>query len=324
MDTTSLLDRVTSTVTNNFKIFSGGVGDRNYLEKVRNLSSISPITEISIRWEKEKDIIFANTVIGKFTSPSAKELPEQSKQAEFLFVKPKNFSKDSPIVLVLAAAGEEGYTKRLFTMSVPLAQFGVASIILENSYSGSRSLKKNKAEITNSISDFFKMIESTIEEGKSIVHYFHEMGYKKIVVSGVNFGGSISALVAATSRLGISSVPCLAPDSPSKVYTESEISHSIDWSAFKKDFIDTESPLKFIKEIFKEIDIGKIPPPKRADACILVGAKRDNFILPGSIQSIQDHWKTSELRWIDSGHTGSFLFHTGDFRKAILDSIDRI
>ncbi len=324
METTSLLDTVTSIVTNNFKIFSGGVGDRNYLEKIRRLSEISPITEISVKWEKEQDIIFANTVIGKFISPSAKDLPIESKQAEFLFVKPKNFSKDSPIVLLLAAAGEKGFTKRLFTMSIPLAQSGVASIILENSFSGSRRIQNDYPRNTNSISDFFKMIESTIEEGKSIVHYFNEMGYQKIVVSGVNFGGSISALIAATSRLGISAVPCLAPDSPSKVYTESEISHSIDWSAFRKDFIDKESPLKFVKEIFSQIDIAKIPAPKRADACILVGAKRDNFILPGSIQSIQDHWKISELRWIDSGHTGSFLFHTGDFREAILDSIDRI
>ena len=321
----SLLDHLSSSISNHFKLFSNGIGDREYLERVPELTkSITPIQEIQIFWFEQKNLFIADKLNGFFKSPYSEYLPEETKNAHFSFIKPKNFSIDTPIVLHLAATGEEGYLKRLYTMALPLINYGIASLILENPYYGKRRPTNQNSFLINTISDFFKMTTATIEEGKSILNYFYQKGHKKLAVTGISMGGSMASLVAANSCLPIASIPCLAPHSPAPTFTEALLYSSLDWSALNKEFIAKESAFDYVKQILEEADIRKQPVPLRVDACILIGGLYDGYVTTESVEEIHKHWYGSELRWIKSGHAGSFLFHNSDFRKAIRDSLNRI
>jgi hypothetical protein len=317
----SLLDQLSSSISNHFKLFSDGIGDREYLETIPELTkSITPIKEIEIEWGVEKNLFIADKIDGIFESPYSEFLPMETKTSHFSFIKPKNFSKDTPIVLHLAATGEEGYLKRLYTMALPLVNYGIASILLENPYYGKRKPDNQNSFLIKTISDFFKMTTATIEEGKSLLHYFLQKGHSKLAVTGI----SMASLVAANSRVPIASVPCLAPYSPAPTFTEALLYSSLDWYALNKEFIAKESAFDFVKQILEEADIRKQPVPIRVDACILVGGLYDGYVTTESVEEIHKHWKGSELRWIKSGHAGSFLFHNSDFRKAIRDALDKI
>lgn len=57
---------------------------------------------------------------------------------------------------------------------------------------------------------------------------------------------------------------------------------------------------------------------------MIVGAREDQYVLPGSIAEMADHWPGSELRWVPGGHVTAFVLQQKAFRQAISDSLDRL
>ncbi|MED6139063.1 hypothetical protein PIB30_080339 [Stylosanthes scabra] len=48
----------------------------------------------------------------------------------------------------------------------------------------------------------------------------------------------------------------------------------------------------------------------------------DGYIPKHSVLELQKAWTGSEVRWVTGGHVSSFLLHNGEFRRAIVDSLD--
>lgn len=84
----------------------------------------------------------------------------------------------------------------------------------------------------------------------------------------------------------------------------------------------TVSKLKGVLETFT--DVTRYPPPKRADASILVCATHDAYVSVEGVQAVNKHWGRSELRLVSGGHVSAFLMHKRIFREAILDGISRL
>lgn len=50
----------------------------------------------------------------------------------------------------------------------------------------------------------------------------------------------------------------------------------------------------------------------------------DGYIPKHSVMELQKAWPGSEVRWVTGGHVSSFLLHNGEFRRAIVDGLDRL
>lgn len=50
----------------------------------------------------------------------------------------------------------------------------------------------------------------------------------------------------------------------------------------------------------------------------------DGYIPKHSVLELQKAWPGSEVRWVTGGHVSSFLLHNGEFRKAIVDGLNRL
>lgn len=50
----------------------------------------------------------------------------------------------------------------------------------------------------------------------------------------------------------------------------------------------------------------------------------DGYIPKHSVLQLQKAWPGSEVRWVTGGHVSSFLLHNGEFRKAIVDGLNRL
>ena len=50
----------------------------------------------------------------------------------------------------------------------------------------------------------------------------------------------------------------------------------------------------------------------------------DGYIPKHSVLELQKAWPGSEVRWVTGGHVSSFLLHNGEFRRAIVDGLNRL
>ena len=50
----------------------------------------------------------------------------------------------------------------------------------------------------------------------------------------------------------------------------------------------------------------------------------DGYIPKHSVMELQKAWPGSEVRWVTGGHVSSFLLHNGEFRRAIVDGLNRL
>lgn len=50
----------------------------------------------------------------------------------------------------------------------------------------------------------------------------------------------------------------------------------------------------------------------------------DGYIPNHSVLELQKAWPGSEVRWVLGGHVSSFILHNGEFRRAIVDGLDRL
>jgi hypothetical protein len=50
----------------------------------------------------------------------------------------------------------------------------------------------------------------------------------------------------------------------------------------------------------------------------------DGYIPKHSVLQLQNAWPGTEVRWVIGGHVSSFLLHNGEFRRAIVDGLNRL
>lgn len=339
----ALLDRMYSVYSNRNPFFSEGWGKKDILnhliyegtEKVNQKLQKRKLKNIKIQWSEEymQDEIVIQE--GTFQSPfeytwkwnksSYKEkLPTEVETAHIQFIIPRVKFKNMPIVIHFAATGDEGFSRRRRMLGIPLAKIGIASVILENPFYGRRRLLSQKNKPIEYFTDFLKMNRATQDEGLALLKYFRNEGYTNLGVTGISMGAYIALAVAQQFPYTLAVSACLPSHCASAAYTEGVMMKSCDWKKLKEDLKPEQDPIEYMRKILDVSDLRKLPTPKRTNHAILIGAKKDAYIPEYSTYYIHKHWEGSELRWVNSGHVGSILFHIKDYRKSIIDSFNQI
>lgn len=334
----SLLDKAYSTLVNRDLFFTKGWGEMAGLEYILETEPsklhLRPVRDISIHWEPgktEKGLTIRN---GSFESPFVFEytngkskvvvtLPEEAKRAYVQLVLPKQVHSETPIVIHFAATGDQGFTRRRLTMAIPLAKIGIGSLILENPFYGRRKPKDQKGVMIQRFTEFLRMSRAATDEGVALLRYLKSRGHNTLGVTGISMGGYVALTASARSELEVAVAACIPSHSGSPVYIDGLISKICDWNTLQKELGDSKRDAKtFMKEILDCSDIRVFPKPKRPDAVVIVGARKDAYIPNYSTEIIKEHWQEANLRWVEHGHVGSFLFCAKDFRRAVVDSFD--
>ncbi|KAK9819238.1 hypothetical protein WJX81_000552 [Elliptochloris bilobata] len=71
-------------------------------------------------------------------------------------------------------------------------------------------------------------------------------------------------------------------------------------------------------------DVTRFPRPQRPDAAVIVAAPNDAYVSQESVLELARHWPGSELRWVAGGHVTAFVLQQPAFRRAIVDSLERV
>ncbi|KAF2307809.1 hypothetical protein GH714_032031 [Hevea brasiliensis] len=85
-----------------------------------------------------------------------------------------------------------------------------------------------------------------------------------------------------------------------------------------------EEVQKRMRNVLSLTDVTRFPIPKNPSAVIFVAATDDGYIPKHSVLELQKAWPGSEVRWVTGGHVSSFLLHNDEFRKAIVDGLNRL
>ena len=327
MKQSSVLDKVYARWSGRNPFFRHGWGDREVL--IERLSQVEfkatePI-DIEIDWGAERLVGKARIKEGFFRLPLDERfnLPKESLQAHVEMVLPAN-QESCPVCVLFAATGDQGFSRRRLTMAFPLLRSGIGSVILENPYYGRRRPSDQTGVKINSILDLWNMGFSVVEEGKALVRWLRNAGYGPIGVSGVSMGGQMAAMVGSQIREPIAIVPCVAPHSAAAVFLDGVMSKSYDPRVLHSEFEHEDHSMDFLRSILERCDVRLFPPPFYPQASILVGALHDAYILPDAVLKLHEHWPGSQLRWLNTGHIGAFLFYRDHFQQAILEAFSAL
>jgi hypothetical protein len=140
---------------------------------------------------------FATVQEGEFAAPAyTAHLPPESHVARFQLVTPtawasgggcagatppsSSYAEDAvrdemcahrPIVVLLAGTGEQGFRRRRHCVSYPLARLGVATLVLEGAYYGSRRPPTQRGSKLATLVDLPVLGRATIEEARCLVKW---------------------------------------------------------------------------------------------------------------------------------------------------------
>ncbi|RUS79509.1 hypothetical protein EGW08_012741 [Elysia chlorotica] len=182
---------------------------------------------------------------GHFTSPFVDHLPgimpPEVEKASFQMILPIKWRDPhlKPVCIHLAGTGDHFFwRRRLLTARPLLKESGIASIILENPYYGTRKPKEQLRSSLHNVSDLFVMGGALVLESLALLHWCEREGWGPLGLSGISMGGHMVSGVATLWPKPISVVPILSWTTASIIFTEGVMSGAIPWETLQEQFFE--------------------------------------------------------------------------------------
>ncbi|MBF0239387.1 MAG: alpha/beta hydrolase family protein [SAR324 cluster bacterium] len=339
----SFLDQWGFTLLIRKKVFQQGWGDIQLLGKSYKIEDLNlswedentakafsrrvlqphPPYKIDISWGEDRLFLkkFRRNR-GKFQTPvNQLLLSPMSQTAHVELIRPDTREQGIPACIHFAATGEQGFLTRRF-LAATLAKHGIASVILENSFYGKRRPTNQTEFYLNQFIDLLAMLDTSIEEGLSLLQWLKEAGYGPLGVSGISMGGSIAALITAKMQLPLASVSLAASHSVIPCYTEGVLARRVAWDVLNAELPNTQNAKQVIRQFLSGFDIENYPPPQNLKAAFLITAKQDACIPRYSSLQLHNHWKGAHIHWVPGGHTSGIPRGWNLYKNCILQALD--
>ena len=204
------------------------------------LRAVSADHQVHIESEvKTKDF---TRIRGSFVSPMTELapsiMPEVVRQARFEMIIPPGGTGTNidTACIHLAGTGDHGYNRRRELIAKPLLKHGIASLMLENPFYGSRKPKEQWRSGLLYVNDLFVMGSCLILETLVLLHWLKNQGYTQLGVSGVSMGGHMASLAGTNWPGKLAVVPCMSWTSASVVWCDGVLSKSIPWRLLEKEY----------------------------------------------------------------------------------------
>jgi hypothetical protein len=149
-------------------------------------------------------------------------------------VRRSDFSSSRAVAIVMAGTGEQGYLRRQHLIAEPLALMGVATILLESPFYGSRRPPEQTASKLRHLSDLPALGRATLAEGRALLGWVlrdHALGIQHACVAGTSMGGLHAAMTASLATAPVAVASWLGPTSAAPVFTVGCLASACDWEA---------------------------------------------------------------------------------------------
>jgi pimeloyl-ACP methyl ester carboxylesterase len=312
------LDVMTAWMARREKLFSRGWGDELLLtDLVRRASFARPPGRICVDWSVKDRSGCKIQRDGTFASP-LDLLPAETRTVHVrAWVQPGN----TAACVILAASRDEGYKMRERVFGALLNR-GLDLYLLENPFYGRRRTSSSASLAT--FSDHVLMNLGSVWEARALLEYLRG-SYGKLTVAGYSMGGHMAAITAAVSPFPLACAALATGASAAPIYTKGLLSWSVNLKALAVEpgqQLAAKERLHLLIEA--AADVTRHARPMRADAAVLVGCRRDGYVLPDEIERLHQYWSGSALRWLPAGHVTALMFFRGALRDAVADATAKL
>jgi hypothetical protein len=157
----------------------------------------------------------------------------------------------------------------------------------------------DEREWARSIAAVLGRIVRGVHEGVAIESWARQLGYRSVVATGIGLGGTVAALLAATTSRFDAVVPILAGAHPGRLWLPPRaLARSIDVAALARD--DVRQPRTLLR-LFDVVAPGRLAPPRRREGLAVVGLRYDTHVPPSDVQALADHWRVRPV-WLARAH----------------------
>lgn len=303
-------DLIAASLTCRQKLFSRGWGDETLLRHLaQNASFAQSLDPIRIDWSvtgREDGNIQRD---GTFTSP-LDLLPAEARTGH---IRAWSRKGNTAACVILAASRDEGYKTRERVFRSLLSR-GLDLYLLENPFYGLRRTSSSASLAT--FSDHVLMNLGSVWEARAILEHLRS-SYQRLTIAGYSMGGHMAAITAAVSSFPVACAALATGASAAPIYTKGLLSWSVNLNALTASQDQQIAAKKRLHTLIEAADLTRYSPPVRTDAALLVGCKRDGYILAKQVERLHQHWPGSTLRWLAAGHVTGLLF----FRTALCDAV---
>ncbi|KAK9308401.1 hypothetical protein QLX08_001579 [Tetragonisca angustula] len=212
---------------------------------------------------KDEEWSDCHIIEGSFKSPFNKHLPNimpyETITSHFQLVLPRKWysHKIKPICLHLAGTGDHFFWRRRNLIAKPLLkESGIASLLVENPFYGSRKPQNQIRSCLHNVCDIFVMGGCLIMESIVLLNWCEQQGFAPLGLTGLSMGGHMASLAATNWPKPIPLIPCLSWSTASPVFTQGVMSASINWTLLENQYFANElyqnDLAKMVKIIGKE------------------------------------------------------------------------
>ncbi|XP_076302437.1 protein ABHD18-like [Lasioglossum baleicum] len=212
---------------------------------------------------KDEEWSDCHIIEGSFESPFNKHLPDimpyETITAHFQLVLPRKWysHKVKPMCLHLAGTGDHYFWRRRNLIAKPLLkESGIASLLVENPFYGTRKPQNQIRSCLHNVCDIFIMGGCLIMESIVLLNWCEQQGFGPLGLTGLSMGGHMASLAATNWPKPIPLIPCLSWSTASPVFTQGVMSASINWTLLENQYFANElyqnDLAKMVKVIGKE------------------------------------------------------------------------
>ncbi len=312
-----VLDVLIAALSRRSKMFSPGWGDEEVLGGLRGqVSQHDCLDLISIVWKKADQRNHVACRDGEFPSPLTR-LPAE---ARTVHLRAWTREGNEEACVILAGSHDEGYKirERVFGS---LVQRGIDLYFLENPYYGVRRIPGGLSALK--VSDQALMALGMVLEARALLASLQPQ-YKKLAAAGYSMGGHMAAITAAVTPFPIACAALATGASASSIYTRGLMSWCIDFDRLAEQPAQRAGAQERLHRFFDAADITNYPIPLRVDASIILGCKRDGYVLRSETERLHQYWGGSTLRWLNAGHFSALITSRKTLCDCLAEAISKL
>ena len=270
---------------------------------------------------------------GRFPSPMACHLPEESKLCEFELLVPKD-RQPWACVVQFPGTADQSYFFRKMMLGSPLLREGVASVLMTPAYYGARRPKQQTLHYIDKVADFLHQSTSLLLEALQVLDWLRvKFPQASLGCTGISWGGAMASCMGFLARRhDLAVVPCLPSANPEVLITgalRGEVAMEL-LAVNGLDVQEAEGLLRGLLCATSTSDLQQmdIPGPVARKVVLQVSAFYDTFVDKHASQvafrTLRHLDSGAQLRWVAGGHASSHVVARCLFKRSILIGLRRL
>jgi hypothetical protein len=131
-------------------------------------------------------------------------------------------------------------------------------------------------------------IVQLVHDNVAIEAWARERGYRTVIASGLDVGGTVVAVLAATTACFDGYVPMLAGAHPGRLWLPPRpLARAVYGRALARAGLRSRRSLA---RLFDPVAPLRLPPPRVRRRCAIVALRADTVVLPGDVHDLAVHW----------------------------------